>query len=217
MNIDRHKVFISYYHNDDQEFKNLLVNKVYYDYSKNECVSIFDDYSVGNGDIDDTNLTDEQIRRKIRDEYMREATVLILLCGENTKNRKHIDWEIHTAMYNSEKNRQMGIIVINLPSISRKQCVRVSTEDEKELVSPNSILTNIKSYADAEQRYPYMPKRILDNIAQGKEITVVNWSRIDSSNEILMQLIDNAFKRKDNIKYDHSMPLQGRNTVCARK
>ena len=62
-----------------------------------------------------------------------------------------------------------------------------------------------------------MPKRILNNIAQGKEITVVDWSRIDSSNEILVKLIDNAFKRKDKVKYDHSMPLQGRNTVCAKK
>lgn len=90
-NINRHKVFISYYHADDQEYKDKLVNAKYYDCDNHEYRNIFDDWSVADGDIDDTELSDEQIRRIIRDEYTRQPNVFILLCGNNTKNRKHID------------------------------------------------------------------------------------------------------------------------------
>ena len=137
-NVDRHKVFISYYHADDQEYKDMLVNAEYYDSEKQEYRTIFDDWSVADGDIDDSKLTDEQIREIIRDEYTRQPNVLILLCGKNTKNRKHIDWEIHNAMFDSEKNPKMGIIVINLPTIN--QCVRVSSEEEKEIVFQSTIV-----------------------------------------------------------------------------
>ena len=111
--IERHKVFISYYHFDDQYYKNKLIEMNHFNFEKLKYESIFEDYSVRNGDIDDTFMTSEQIRRKIRDEYIKDATVLILLCGKNTKKRKHVDWEIHAAMYDSEVNPQMGIIVIN--------------------------------------------------------------------------------------------------------
>lgn len=56
MSIAKHKVFISYYHQDDQWYKNrLLVLNDYY--------NIFDDYSVHEDEIDDTGMTSEQIRR----------------------------------------------------------------------------------------------------------------------------------------------------------
>ena len=145
MNVDRHKVFISYYHKDDQHYKNELIKKQIFDTKKSQFKSIFEDYSVGDGDIDDIGMTAEQIRRKIRDEYIKDATVLILLCGENTKYRKHIDWEIHAAMYDSDVNRQMGIIVINLPSISQGR--RASSEEEKNIINPIS-----EDFIDAQEK-----------------------------------------------------------------
>ena len=204
--VQRHKVFISYYHEDDQKYKEYLIEKKYFDFQKCVWEKIFEDCSVRDGDIDDTNLTDEQIRRKIRDEYIKDATVLILLCGKNTKKRKHIDWEIHAAMYDSEVNPQMGIIVINLPEI--KQRVRVSDESEKSLVSPDSIWCHLSSRKEFENLFPYMPSRIIDNFVKGVQITVVEWDRIENQPNILMQLIDNAFKRRKNIVYDHSAPLR---------
>lgn len=208
--IPRHKVFISYYHQDDQEYKNELIKMEYFNYQKYIFESIFEDYSVNDGDIDDTNMTAEQIRIKIRDEYIKDATVLILLCGPNTKKRKHIDWEIHAAMYDSDVNPQMGIVVINLPEI--KQNVRVSDENEKELVSPYSNWYTLSTREQFENAYPYMPSRIIDNFVNKAPITVVDWDRISKDSNILMQLIDNAFKRRKDIKYDHSAPLRKNNS-----
>ena len=64
----RHKVFISYYHDDDQQFKNQFVQK-----AKNVIV----DKSIDTSGIDDTGLKVDRIRQIIRDDYVRDATVTI--------------------------------------------------------------------------------------------------------------------------------------------
>ena len=74
-----HRVFISYHHANDQWYKDTLV-----EFGKK--YNIFEDYSVDTGDISD-DLTTEQIRETIRDEYLRDSTVTILLVGTETKNR----------------------------------------------------------------------------------------------------------------------------------
>ena len=155
-------------------------------------------------------MTDEQIRRKIRDEFIKNATVLVLLCGQNTKYRKHVDWEIHAAMYDSEFNPKMGIVVINLPSIH--QFVRSSSDEEKQLIDPYATWRTIESRKEFEEKYPYMPSRIIDNFVKGVPISVVDWDRIESDPSVLLKLIDNAYNRKSSITYDHSAPLRGRNS-----
>ena len=210
MSIDRHRVFISYYHKDDQAYKNQLINMTEFDFATMRRQSIFEDYSVHENEIDDTGLNSEQIRCIIRDEYIKDATVLILLCGQNTKTRKHIDWEIHAAMYDSDANRQMGIIVINLPTIS--QSIRASSNEEKPLLSSSNNWYKIDNRSDYEQHYPYMPSRIIDNFIKDVPITVVDWNRISSNPQILKELIDNAFKRRFDFSYDHSDPLRKQNS-----
>lgn len=210
MNIARHRVFISYYHHDDQRYKDYLIKMQEFNIETMQMQSIFEDFSVHENEIDDTGLSSEQIRCIIRDEYIKDATVLILLCGENTKKRKHIDWELHAAMYDSLANRQMGIIVINLPTI--KQGIRASSEEEKPLLSDFGQWYSIENRAEFEVQYPYMPSRIIDNFVKGVPITVVEWSRIENHPTILKQLIDNAFNRRFNFTYDHSSPLRRQNS-----
>ena len=108
------RVFISYYHKDAQHYKDSLI-------AANEIHHMFIDNSVDTGDINDDFLTDEQIRVKIRDEYIKDSDVLILLCGKNSKHRKHIDWELHAAMYRSDIKKPIPIIVFNLPDC-RNNC-----------------------------------------------------------------------------------------------
>ena len=210
MDIKRHRVFISYYHKDDQLYKNRLINMTEFDFATMRYQSIFEDCSVHENEIDDTGLYSEQIRRIIRDEYIKDATVLILLCGQNTRRRKHIDWEIHAAMYDSDVNRQMGIIVINLPTIS--QSIRACSNEEKPLLSDSGSWYRLDGRNEYEQNYPYMPSRIIDNFVIDAPITVVNWDRISSNPQILKKLIDNAFERRFDFSYDHSTPLRKQNS-----
>ena len=216
--IPRHKVFISYFHKDDQDYKNHLINLKEYNPKTSSIQSVFDDYSVHENEIDDTGLTSEQVRKIIRDEYIKEATVMILLCGENTKTRKHIDWEIHAAMFNTDKNPKMGIVVVNLPGIT--QSCRKSDDTEKDIINPNGNWISVNTRKEYEDLYPYMPIRIIDNFESGiiddkiVSITVVNWDRISNNNSALKTLIDNAFNRSRSKEYhyNHSRPLRGRNS-----
>lgn len=208
MNIPKHKVFISYYHEDDQDYKNALLRA-------NEWCSLFDDYSVHENDVDDTGLTDEQVRKIIRDNYIQDATVLVLLCGQNTKRRKHIDWEIHAAMYDSDVNPKMGILIINLPSIASEQKMLACGNDEENVMSNGfTTWTPIQKNVDyIENDYPYLPHRLVTNIARDNvSISVVDWTVIANDFNKLKYLIDKAYKRRKTNDYDHSEPLRRRNS-----
>ena len=74
------------------------------------------DKSVESGDIPEY-LNDQAIRKKIRDEYLRDSTVTILLAGTETKWRKHVDWELFSSMFDGTLNKKSGILVINLASV----------------------------------------------------------------------------------------------------
>ncbi len=93
-----HKVFISYHHENNQDYKDCLV-------SMGKRHRIFIDRSVDTGDISD-DLSDEEIREKIRDEYLRDSTVTIVLVGKKTKRRKHVDWEIYSSMFDGKVNKK---------------------------------------------------------------------------------------------------------------
>lgn len=208
MSIPKHKVFISYYHADDQDYKNALLKA-------NEWYDLFDDYSVHENEVDDTGLTDEQVRRIIRDDYIQDATVLVLLCGQNTKRRKHIDWEIHAAMYDSDVNPKMGILVINLPSISGNQGMIACGNDEEQVMGDSyTKWTPLqKDITYIENSYPYLPHRLVTNVARTDvSISIVNWSVIESNFEKLKYLIDKAFDRRKTNEYDHSEPLRRKNS-----
>lgn len=217
--IPRHKVFISF-HNADERFKDYLVQLREYNFITNQYQNIFDDYSVGDGDIDDTKMTDEQIRVEIRDNFIKGASVLILLCGEHIKERKFVDWEIHASMFHTDNNPKMGIVVINLPTIQGKNCIHAGQEDEKPIISGDDGWFRIETRSDFERKYPYLPSRLIDNLESEStdsdivHITVVDWVTIENNKVTLKKIIDNAYNRSrdKNKHYNHSSPLRCRNS-----
>ena len=103
----RHKVFISYYHEEDQRYKERLVGIM-----GNRIV----DCSVDTRDIVDSNLPVDEVRRRIRDDFIAEATVTIVLIGPRTWQRKHVDWEIHASLRDTDHNDRCGLLGILLPA-----------------------------------------------------------------------------------------------------
>lgn len=100
------KVFISYYHEADQQYKDQLVTLM-----GDRIV----DQSVDVGSIVDTNLPLDEIRRRIRDDFIADATVTIVLIGPRTWQRKHVDWEIHASLRKTDYNSRCGLLGIVLP------------------------------------------------------------------------------------------------------
>lgn len=102
----RHRVFISF-HNDDQRYKERFVRMM--------GGNIVDE-SVSDDDIDDTNLKVSEIRRRIRDNFIRDATVTVVLIGPCTWQRKHVDWEIGSSLRKTRRNSRCGLLGILLPN-----------------------------------------------------------------------------------------------------
>lgn len=198
----KHRVFVSYHHKNDQAYKEYLINWA-------EENNIFVDWSVDTGDISD-DLSDEQIREKIRDEYLRDCRVTILLVGTETKYRKHVDWELYSSMHNTQLNKKSGIIVILLPS-AKSEFFTVGDDNEKSAIYPTMTdWTTINTYAEFEHRYPYMPERILDNLVNPNcNIAVINWK--DLTVDGLKLMIDNAYHNADTNSYDMHREMRRRN------
>lgn len=102
--LTKRKTFISYYHRDDEqkriEFENLtddlIVNK-----------------SVAKNDINSDN-SDDYIKQLIQKEYLKDTTVLVVLLGNKTKCRKHVDWEISGALNYKVGNTYAGLLGLKL-------------------------------------------------------------------------------------------------------
>lgn len=167
----KHKVFVSYYHQDDEKYRNKF-EELFGD--------IYVSKSVDEGDID-PNLNTEYVRQKIRDEYLRDSTVTVVLVGNNTWKRKHVDWEISSSIRHTVKNPRSGLLGIILPSYKR----------------PNPGKYNSDT----------IPPRLWDNI-KCEFATIYGWSNEKTTIE---ERIHSAFQRKDKVNPDNSRKLFARN------
>ena len=104
--VPRHKVFISFHEKDikyKKDFVRMMGNRIV-------------DRSVDTGNIDDTGLRTETVRQKIRDEYIRDATVTIVLIGPRTWQRMYVDREIGSSIRKTKRNSRCGLLGILLPN-----------------------------------------------------------------------------------------------------
>jgi len=168
----RHKVFISF-HNDDQFYKDAFVRMM-----EGHIV----DKSVHDEDIHDDSIKTETIRRTIRDDFIADATVTVVLVGKCTWQRKHVDWEIGSSLRDTEKNPRCGLLGILLPDHPN---YRAQTFD-KHLVPP----------------------RLADNCGKNSYARMYSWTDYPPS---VHEWIHNAFSRRDQILPDNSRIQFGQN------
>ena len=197
----KHKVFISYHHANDQWYKNELEKM-------NDVFDIFVNRSVSLGDIDEEEEP-QKIREIIRDEYLRDTSALILLVGTETKNRKHVDWELYSSMRDSPRNGKSGIFIINLPSTGTNNIRASHGENEKNEFHPNiTEWITINDRTTYKEIYPYMPERVIDNLMSEKSyISIVNWDQIHNNPENLRKMIELTYQDKDKCEYVFSVML----------
>ena len=129
--VPRHKVFISYYHEGDQEYTDRLAMAL-----RDKAV----DMSVREGDIEDEGLPLDEIRRRIRDCHTADATVTIVLIGPCTWQRKHVDWEISASLIDRRSNGRCGLIGLLLPT--HPDC-RKPSEDRNPRLMPPRLAANV--------------------------------------------------------------------------
>ena len=175
--MERHKVFVSYHHDNDQAYREKF-ERLFADIH-----DIIVPKSVQIGDID-PNLSTERIRQIIRDEYLRDTTVTVVLVGSETWKRKHIDWEIAASIRDTKYNPRSGLLGILLPSYHQ--------------------------YYDTEYgKYEActIPPRLYDNL-KCRYAKLYEWS---DDPIIVQRWIHEAFKRRKEVLPDNSYPPYKKN------
>lgn len=168
----QHKVFISFYHKDDQAYKE-YIDKYLSDNIINKSV-MDGEYSTDN--------SDEYIKRLIREDKISDSSVVVVLVGQNTKNRKHVDWEIYAGLRQSI-NGNSGLIGIILPTVRKSQ--------------------------NGSYYYADMPARLADNIESGYA-DFYDWDyAISHFDTIIEKAFNNRISRRNLI--DNSRPQMQRN------
>ncbi|NWK49219.1 TIR domain-containing protein [Acinetobacter sp. SwsAc7] len=104
----RRKVFISHYKGDRIEVDNFI----------KRFGHLFITKVLGANDNDEfINSTDtEYVMRRIRQKYLDDSTVTIVLLGSCTHSRRYVDWEIKSSLRYDAYTLPNGLIGIVLPS-----------------------------------------------------------------------------------------------------
>lgn len=106
----RHKCFVSYHVDDVAEVETFLTDFGTEFIPRSVGVTEADDFV----DSDDTDY----IKRKIREKYLTDSTVTIVLLGSCTWGRKFVDWEVSSSLRNDTSNKRSGLLVYPLPSMN---------------------------------------------------------------------------------------------------
>ena len=133
----KHKVFISFQHEDIK-----IKEKMERMFSKH--FDIMDSRAVSTGDID-PNLNNDHILKIIRDKYLLDSSVTLVLIGENTYKSKFVDWEIHASLKDRGQIGRSGLLGIFIPGITN------GCKNNKNLI-PARLGDNIKfGYASCHE------------------------------------------------------------------
>ncbi len=126
----KHRCFVSYH----------KVNSIAVENFIEEFSDVFTAKTVGVTDEDDFIDSEDRdyVMRRIREKYLSNTTVTIVLIGECTKARKYVDWEIASTLRNDPVNGRSGLLGINMKSVGRRG------------LAPPRLLDNYDSDDDAE-------------------------------------------------------------------
>ncbi len=166
---DRHNVFISYHHENDESYKKIFELRF------GNKFGVVIPGAVQMGDID-THLQTETIRQIIRDKYLRDTSVTVVLVGAQTWQRKHVDWEIGSSIRETKNNPRSGLLGLLLPTYP----------------APSPGNYNPRT----------IPPRLYDNIKCGFAI-VAAWS---NEADVIRDLVHQAYLLKKRVLPDNSYP-----------
>jgi hypothetical protein len=101
--VQRPRIFASYHHRGDQMYYNRFSDIIH------DQLELAYDQSLERS-IDSDN--DDYIYDRIREEYLTGTSCTVVLCGAQTHQRKHVDWEIKATL-----DKKHGVIGLMLPSL----------------------------------------------------------------------------------------------------
>ena len=134
---------------------------------------------------------------------------MLFRSGQETRYRKHVDWELYSSMYNGPKFGKSGVVVLHAPICESEFFTAPFDEVKKSLYPHITDWVQLGERTKYEERYPYMPPRIIDCLTAGKSnITVSNWNNVMDDPEKLRLLIECAHNSRTESQYDLSRPMR---------
>lgn len=218
-------VFVSFNHHYNQQHA-LNIIKVIKSLGYND-VSVNDGTKIENED----SKTDEQIRKEIRDNFLRDVDVTIVLIGTDSTNRKHIDWEIRSSIYKFENEREGSIVGVNL---LEKNNSWILDYDLISLHDRNPAPANRRwpeNYEMNRENYDWMPERLFNSIKNNYSkpdcdkgifkhavFPIINYERSLDPN-VLDRAIQSAleWKGKNKGKWDVSSKMRRQNNESSTR
>jgi hypothetical protein len=109
----RHKTFISYHHADEAEVAAFIDH---FDNDHDVLISRGIGASMAGDVIDSTNA--DYIKQRIRQLYLRDSSVTLVMVGAETWGRRFVDWEVAASLRNTATSTRNGLLAITLPSVA---------------------------------------------------------------------------------------------------
>ena len=103
---NRHNVFVSYHHQQDEQYKNQFVEMM---------AGNMIDKSVNLTNVIAQSQPNEAVLQRIREDHIAQVSVTVVLVGRCTWKRKYVDWEIGASLRDTQTNPRCGLIGILLP------------------------------------------------------------------------------------------------------
>jgi hypothetical protein len=157
----RHKCFVSYHHVDQGEVDNFIRT---FDHERNAFIArgLGEEMADDIINSDDTNY----VMQRIRELYLKESTVTLVMMGKCTWARRYVDWEIQASLRHGETTTPNGLLGIKLPSHPKSGGQ-----------FPNRLNINLKQSDDQEDCY-------------------ARWMEYPQRSDSLANNIDAAFDRR---------------------
>ena len=174
--VRRRKVFVSFHDADmkwKMKFAKLMEGRIV-------------DYSVKGGDISIKGRPIEDILRGIREDYIADATVTVVLIGCCTWRRRFVDWEIHASIRCTNANPRTGLLGIVLPCHPE--------------------------YGKASKDEHLLPPRLADNLVGDHRFAKVDDWPDPFDPSLVARWINKAFKDRKLIIPDSSRDLFAKNS-----
>ena len=107
MIISKRKVFISHFKGDRSEVDEFI----------DDFRDVFIPKVLGANDNDEfiNSTNTDNVMQRIREKYLQDSTITIVLLGSCTHSRRYVDWEIKSSLRQGE-NLPNGLMGIVLPS-----------------------------------------------------------------------------------------------------
>lgn len=111
MSFTRRKCFISYHHADQYEVSSFVRT---FDHGHDTFINRGLGVEMTNEIINSTDTN--YVMRIIRERFLRDSTVTIVMLGKCTWARRYVDWEIQASLRSGQTVTPNGLLAIKLPS-----------------------------------------------------------------------------------------------------